>query len=85
MTEKRHPLTDEDIDRLACTLTEKMTCQHGCPLTEEDVSQVKDLLKIKKGTRKAILVIISVIFMWILKDLYDLGASIFRHLTIVRS
>jgi len=85
MTERRHPLTDDDIDKLACTLTEKMTCKHDCPLTGEDISQVKDLIKMKKGTRKAVLVIVSIVFMWILKDLYDLGTSILKHLTIIRN
>lgn len=83
--ERRHPLTDDDIERLAENITAKMVCKHGCPFTEDDKSQLKGIIGIKKGSVRLVVYAGAALFLLALKDIYDFSKYIIEHLTITRT
>jgi hypothetical protein len=70
MTERRQPLSETETSNLAEIIVSKMTCKHGCPLSAEDITEVKNLISIRKKSVTVILYTVGVIILWILKDLY---------------
>lgn len=84
MTERRHPLTNDDIEKLAENITAKMVCKHGCPFTADDKSQLRGLIGIKKGSIKLVVWAGAALLLLALKDIYDFGKYIMEHLTITK-
>lgn len=83
--ERRHPLNEEDIVKLAEQIVAKIACKKGCPLSESDLAQVKSMIGIKKGSIKLVLYFGTALLLLVLKDIYDFVVYILKHLTITRT
>ncbi len=65
-------MTDEEVERIAQLLSEKMTDTHSCRLfSEDEVNTLKSMLKTKKAAAKLILIMRGTMIIWALKDIYD--------------
>lgn len=67
---RRTGLTDEELEKLAERLIEKIEARNTCGLTHEQQTAVVDLLSQKKKVVNATLYLIGALILWVLKDVY---------------
>ncbi len=83
MEERRKILSEEDIERIAESLSLKIRAANSeCKLTEEQQNAVIELITQKKKVVKMTLYIICALFLWVLKDIYQYIAE---HITWLRA
>lgn len=64
-------MSDNEIEKLADRIAEQLAVKHGsCDLSEGEQRAVKDLIKTKRHTVKALLWIVGAVVLWALKDIY---------------
>ena len=67
---RRTGLTDEELEKLAERLVEKIELRNTCGLTHEQQTAVIDLLSQKKTVVNATLYLVGALILWVLKDVY---------------
>ena len=83
MDERRKRLSDEDIERIAESLSLKIRAVNGeCRLTEDQQAAVIELIVQKKKVVRVTLWIIGALVLWVLKDIYQYIAE---HITWMRA
>lgn len=67
---RRTGLTDEELEKLAERLIDKIESRNTCGLTHEQQTAVIDLLSQKKTVVNATLYLVGALILWVLKDVY---------------
>ncbi|TAN59694.1 hypothetical protein EPN18_09985 [bacterium] len=64
-------MSDNELEKLADRIVEQLEQRRGaCELSEGEQRAVKDLIKTKRQTVKALLWIVGAVFLWALRDIY---------------
>ena len=70
MDGRRTGLTEEELEKIAEKLAEKLTHAKSCPLSQSQQNEIITILATKKKAIRVTLWLAGAMVIWVLKDIY---------------